>query len=104
MFQAGGFADHLQVAVLPANAGFFALGLALLQGILAPEAVAPTAKIRGAIYVAPVFRHTHFQGKQMVVHRRGDDLYEMFSYNLYPGPSAKKGVYGMLLDRGERER
>ncbi len=104
VFQAGGFADHLQVAVLPANAGFFALGLALLQGILAPEAVAPTAKIRGAIYVAPVFRHTHFQGKQMVVHRRGDDLYEMFSYNLYPGPSAKKGVYGMLLDRGERER
>ena len=104
VFQAGGFADHLQVAVLPANAGFFALGLALLQGLVAPEAVAPTAEIRGAIYVAPVFRHTHFQGKQMVVHRRGEDLYEMFSYNLYPGPSAKKGVYGMLLDRGERER
>ena len=104
VFQAGGFADHLQVAVLPANAGFFALGLALLQGILAPEAVPPTAEIRGAIYVAPIFRHTHFAGKQMVVHRRGDELYEMFSYNLYPGPSAKKGVYGMLLDRGERER
>ena len=104
VFQAGGFADHLQVAVLPANAGFFALGLALLQGLVAPEAIAPTAEIRGAIYVAPVFRHTHFQGKQMVVHRRSEDLYEMFSYNLYPGPSAKKGVYGMLLDRGERER
>jgi len=27
----------------------------------------------------------------------------MFSYNLYPGPSAKKGVYGFLLDIGERE-
>ena len=28
----------------------------------------------------------------------------MFSYNLYPGPSAKKGVYGMLLDLGEQEQ
>ena len=27
----------------------------------------------------------------------------MFSYNLYPGPSAKKGVYSMLLDIGEAE-
>ena len=104
VFHAGGFSDYLQVAVLPANAGFFALGLALLQGLVAPESIAPTAEIRGVIYVAPVFRHTRFDGKQMVVHRRSDDIYEMFSYNLYPGPSAKKGVYGMLLDRGERER
>jgi len=27
----------------------------------------------------------------------------MFPYNLYPGPSAKKGVYGFLLDVGEKE-
>ena len=104
LFQAGGMADRLQVAVLPSNAGFFALGLALLQGLVAPDAVSDAAEIHGVIYVAPVFRHTHFQGRQMVVHHRSDDLYEMFSYNLYPGPSAKKGVYGMLLDRGERER
>jgi hypothetical protein len=32
-----------------------------------------------------------------------DGLHEVFSYNLYPGPSAKKGVYGMLLTQGERE-
>ncbi len=104
LFQAGGFEDRLQAAVLPANAGFFALGLALLQGIVAPAAICPKARIRGVIYVAPVFRHTHFQGRQMVVHHRSDELYEMFSYNLYPGPSAKKGVYGMLLDRGEQEQ
>ena len=58
------------------------------------------------VYVAPPFRHTHFDGKQVVVHnRRFDDstsLHELFSYNLYPGPSAKKGVYGMLLTMGER--
>ena len=30
-------------------------------------------------------------------------MYEMFSFNLYPGPSAKKGVYGMLIDLGEKE-
>ena len=28
----------------------------------------------------------------------------MFSYNLYPGPSAKKGIYGVLLAIGEREQ
>ena len=47
-----------------------------------------------------------FEGKQVVVHNRRfeDDvnLHELFSYNLYPGPSAKKGVYGMLLTLGER--
>ncbi len=96
------------VAICPANAGFFALGLAMLQGIVPLEKVrAQGAKYHhGAIvYTAPVFRHTHFEGKQVVVHnRRFEDaqLHELFSYNLYPGPSAKKGVYGMLLTMGER--
>lgn len=97
------------VAIAPANAGFFALGLAMLQGIV------PLEEIRAAgadyhhgavVYVAPPFRHTYFDGKQVVVHNRRfeDDinLHELFSYNLYPGPSAKKGVYGMLLTLGER--
>ena len=30
-------------------------------------------------------------------------LHEVFAFNLYPGPSAKKGVYGILLDIGEQE-
>src|SRR5690606_24811234 len=46
---------------------------------------------------------THFDGKQVVVHNRTDGLHELFSYNLYPGPSAKKGIYGMLLTVGEKE-
>lgn len=89
--------------VAPANAGFFAGGLADLQGFIPAQEVPEGFKPRAIIYLAPVFRHTHFDGKQMVVHNRLDDLYEMFSYNLYPGPSAKKGVYGVLLDIGERE-
>ena len=60
-------------------------------------------KPRAIIYVAPPFRHTHFDGKQVVVHNRLDDCHEVFSYNLYPGPSAKKGVYSVLLDIGEQE-
>lgn len=97
------------VAIAPANAGFFALGLAMLQGIV------PLDEIREAgadyhhgavVYVAPPFRHTHFDGQQVVVHNRRFEeevgLHELFSYNLYPGPSAKKGVYGMLLTLGER--
>jgi hypothetical protein len=31
-------------------------------------------------------------------------LHEVFSFNLYPGPSAKKGIYAVLLDIGEQER
>lgn len=91
------------VAICPDNAGFFALSLALIQGILPlhdlPEDFAPTA----FILVAPPFRHTHFEGRQIVVHNRLPNRHELFSYNLYPGPSAKKGVYGMLLSRGESE-
>jgi hypothetical protein len=89
--------------IAPTNAGFFATGLADLQyfcnineynGIFEPKVI---------IYLAPPFRHTHFDGKQIVIHNRLDNVYELLSYNLYPGPSAKKGIYGFLLDIGERE-
>lgn len=92
------------LAVAPANAGFFAFGLALLQGILDPTTVPGGFAPRAVIYVAPPFRHTHFKGKQVVVHNRLEGMHELFSYNLYPGPSAKKGVYGMLLALGEHEK
>ncbi len=94
--------DSLVVA--PANAGFFALGLALLQGIRRIDDVLnETFSPRAVIFVAPPFRHTHFEGKQVVVHNRTDELHELFSYHLYPGPSAKKGIYGLLLALGEQE-
>ncbi|MFP4510124.1 MAG: DUF4914 family protein [Spirochaetaceae bacterium] len=90
--------------VAPANAGFFALGLALLQGLIEPKNVPTDFSPKAIIYVAPPFRHTHFGGKQVVVHNRTDELHELFSYNLYPGPSAKKGIYGVLLTLGEDEK
>jgi hypothetical protein len=91
------------VVIAPANAGFFALGLALLQGVIPESEIPEDFEPRAIIYVAPIFRHTHYDGKQVVVHNRMDGLHEVYSYNLYPGPSAKKGVYGMLLTQGERE-
>jgi len=94
------------VAICPANAGFFALGLAMLQGIVPVEEIEAKEDDyfhRAIIYIAPPFRHTHFEGRQVVVHNRRDELHELFSYNLYPGPSAKKGVYGMLLTLGEKD-
>lgn len=94
---------YYAAAVVPANAGFFGLGLALLQGIINPDELPEDFDPEAVIYTAPVFRHTHFDGKQVVVHNRLENKYEMFAYNLYPGPSAKKGVYGMLIDQGERE-
>lgn len=103
-FHAGGAGMGMDALVIaPANAGFFALGLAMLQGII-PSSQIPAGFVpRTVIYVAPVFRHTHFKGRQVVVHNRRDGLHELFSYNLYPGPSAKKGIYGVLLGLGERE-
>jgi len=93
--------DSLVVA--PANAGFFAFGLALLQGVVPLEEIRKDFSPRAIIYVAPPFRHTHFEGKQIVVHNRRSKIHELFSYNLYPGPSAKKGIYGVLIALGERE-
>jgi hypothetical protein len=104
-FPAGGPGQGMDaVVVAPANAGFFALGLALLQSILDADDLPETFEPKAVIYVAPPFRHTHFAGKQVVVHNRRENLHELFSYNLYPGPSAKKGVYGVLINLGERER
>jgi len=103
-FVAGMFDQGIDaVVVAPENAGFFALGLALLQGIRDYKTLDRDFSPRAVIYVAPPFRHTHFGGKQVVVHNRLDHLHELFSYNLYPGPSAKKGIYGMLLTLGEKE-
>jgi hypothetical protein len=91
------------IVIAPANAGFFALGLAFLQKLIPLNAVPEGFKIESVIYVAPPFRHTHFNGKQKVIHNRLDGLHELYSYNLYPGPSAKKGLYGVLLNKGEDE-
>jgi hypothetical protein len=103
-FRSGrGGAGLPSMAICPANAGFFALGLALLQGIEPVDQIDEDFKVGAIIYVAPPMRHTHFDGKQIVVHNRRDGLHELFSYNLYPGPSAKKGVYGVLLNLGERQ-
>ncbi len=94
---------HGAIMIAPKNAGFFIGGLADLQGMFDPTSVPETFDLRCILYIAPPFRHTHFDGKQVVVHNRLDGLHEIFSYNLYPGPSAKKGVYGALLTIGEDE-
>ncbi len=87
------------MAVVPANVGFFAMGLAKLQTIVKLEDV-DAAEISAVIYAVPPFRNTHFNGKHVVVHHRKDDGYENISYNLYPGPSAKKGICQFLLSLG----
>ena len=103
-FMAGGEElGYPALLVAPDNAGFFAGGLSDLQGFIPGSKIPEGFKPRAIIYLAPTFRHTHFHGQQMVVHNRTADMYELFSYNLYPGPSAKKGVYGVLIKIGEEE-
>lgn len=91
------------IAICPTNAAFFAMGLAMLQQIIPVDKLDENFSFDSIIYVAPPFRHTHFDGKQIVVHNRTDKFHEIFSFNLYPGPSAKKGLYSVLLDKGEKE-
>ncbi|SFR69602.1 DUF4914 family protein [Anaeromicropila populeti] len=103
-FKSGGLEyGYDSILIAPANAGFFAAGLADLQGFLNIDELDSDFRPRAIVYLAPPFRHTHFDGKQIVIHNRLDELHEVFSYNLYPGPSAKKGIYGVLLNIGEEE-
>ncbi|MBU4293631.1 MAG: DUF4914 family protein [Actinobacteria bacterium] len=99
----GDLTGYYGLLIAPDNAGFFVGGLADLQGIANLEKLKTIFKPVTIIYLAPPFRHTHFGGKQLVVHNRRDDVHEIFSYNLYPGPSAKKGIFGVLLQIGENE-
>jgi len=103
-FKAGGMEygyDALLIA--PMNAAFFAGALADLQGFIGIHDVPKGFCPKAIIFLAPPFRHTHFGGKQIVIHNRLEKMHELFSYNLYPGPSAKKGIYGVLLHIGESE-
>ncbi|ROR30654.1 uncharacterized protein DUF4914 [Mobilisporobacter senegalensis] len=103
-FMAGGEEygyDALLIA--PVNATFFACALSDLQGFLPAGSIPDGFSPKAIVFLAPPFRHTHFDGKQIVVHNRLKDMHEVFSYNLYPGPSAKKGIYGVLLNIGENE-
>src|SRR5690554_1626768 len=62
----------------PMNAAFFAASLADLQAFV-PRAEIPEKFVPQAVlFLAPPFRHTHFDGKQVVVHNRLDDIHEVF--------------------------
>jgi hypothetical protein len=88
---------------MPANAAVFALAMADIQGFIPKSELPNMFRPKAVIYVAPPFRHLYYDGKQVVVHNRVFDMHEIFSYNLYPGPSAKKGIYSVLLNIGEQE-
>jgi len=87
----------------PLNAAFFAWSLADMQDFIPADKIPDNFNPKAILYLAPTFRYTHFNGKQVVVHNRLDDIHEVFAYNLYPGPSAKKGIYGVLLNQGEKD-
>jgi len=103
-FKAGdGEYGYDALLIAPQNAAFFAFSLANMQELQSFDELSEDFCAKGIVFLAPPFRHTHFNGKQIVVHNRLENIHEIFAYNLYPGPSAKKGIYGMLLNIGERE-
>lgn len=103
LFTGGKELGYPTLLVAPRNAAFFVGALADLQEMLPGQDVPLDFRPQAIIYLAPPFRHTHFDGRQSVVHHRLTDLHEIFAYNLYPGPSAKKGIYGVLIHHGEQE-
>jgi hypothetical protein len=103
LFSGGKELGFPTLLVAPRNAAFFVGALADLQEMLPGPQVPIDFKPGAIIYLAPPFRHTHFDGRQVVVHHRSAELHEIFAYNLYPGPSAKKGIYGVLIHHGEQE-
>lgn len=104
-YTGGRYCKYPSLFVGPKNAAFFAAILAEIQSFIPPDEVPEDFRPVIYLFLAPIFRHTHFDGKQVVVHNRKENSdYEIFSYNLYPGPSAKKGLYGALLHIGEREK
>jgi len=92
------------LVIAPANAGFFALGLALLQGILPYDEVPSIFRPKSIIYVAPPFRHTHFGGKQVVVHNRRDELHELFSSAFFAPSIPLKVARSLWLPRQPKSR
>ncbi|MGE0268644.1 MAG: DUF4914 family protein [Candidatus Omnitrophota bacterium] len=95
--------NYYALMIGPANAAFFAAALVDIQGMIPIQELKPGFNPLSVIYLSPTFRHSHCDGKQVVIHNRTDKVHEIFSLNLYPGPSAKKGVYSMLIDLGEKE-
>ena len=65
--------------ICPLNAAFFALSLANMQGFTSIVDVPEHYKPRAIIFVAPPFRHTHFDGKQVVVHNRSKEMHEVWA-------------------------
>lgn len=103
-FYAGGIeAEIPSLLVCPLNAAFFAAATADLQGMIPSSDLPDNFTPDGVIYVAPTFRHTRFQGKQVVAHYRSPDRHEIFTYSLHPETGTKKGVFGLLLTKGERQ-
>ncbi len=90
--------------IAPRNAAFFAASLGDLQELVPASDLGSRFCPRAIIYLAPPFRHIYCAGRQVVVHCRSATVHEIYSLNLYLGPSAKKGIYGVLLSIGEREK
>jgi hypothetical protein len=80
------------IAILPANAGFYALGLALLHGMLATNDVPDGFSPRIIFYIVPPLRHTHFDDRQVVIHNRQDLICEIFCFNVVLAPSPDTGL------------
>ena len=94
------------VVILPENCAFFGYMMGILQEILSAAQCSEGLSADFVVLLAPPLRHSHFDGRQAVIHHRygapAAPVYEMLATCLYPGPSGKKGVYAMGLEIARR--
>ncbi len=90
------------LAIVPVNAAFFALTLCDLPAGSRSTSSATSRRAPSSTLLPRSARPTSTTSRWWSTTAR-ETLHEIFAYNLYPGPSAKKGVFSVLLDIGEKE-
>ncbi|TWT60728.1 DUF4914 family protein [Rubinisphaera italica] len=74
--------------IIPANAGFFALDFAMVQGIIPIQEIDAKGEDYHhsvIIFIALTFHYSHFEGKLVVVYNRREEFRELYICNLYSG-------------------
>lgn len=87
------------VAIMPENCAYFGYMLAILQKALTEGELPEGHDGSFVMLVAPPLRQAFCDGKQVVIHDKGEGWHSILATCLYPGPSGKKGGYAYGLDQ-----
>lgn len=94
--------DKLVALVAPRQTEIFAYIQAQIMGFRELDFKTLLEESPAAIiYLNPESRHTRYGSEQVVIHDRSRGIHEIYADSLYPGPSCKKGIFGVFLELAE---